>query len=676
MRDPTNVGSRIFFVTIRGRNLSAMLNLSAIGVHFGQRTLFEKLDLFIGKRERVGLVGRNGAGKSTLLKIIAGVQTPSEGSVSTPNDYRLGYLPQEMDHNESASILEETSSAFQEVQELEKTIVRISDELGNRTDYESLEYARLIESLTDANARLDIIGGGTTEEQVQRILQGLGFRPEDMHRKMSEFSGGWKMRVELAKLLLIAPDLLLLDEPTNHLDIESIEWLEGFLKQSPSAILLISHDRAFLDNLTTRTIEITPSKLFDHKASYSAFQVWREEERIRQEQAYKNQQKYIEDTEQLINKFRAKKNKAAFAQSLIKKLDKMDRIEVDAMDKAEIRFRFPAAPRSGKVAIRAGALRKAFGPLEVFRDVDFTLARQEKVALVGKNGAGKTTLTRIFLGQESYDGELEIGHNIDIGYYAQNQAEELDGNLTVFETLDEVAVGDVRKNLRSLLGAFLFSGEDVDKKVKVLSGGEKARLALCKLLLHPYNLLILDEPTNHLDIRAKDVLKEALREYDGTLIVVSHDRDFLSGLTDLVYEVQPQGLKQYIGDIRAFLHEKHAASIRAYEAGGHKTGPKDKPAQQTTPVPQEPRKESYADRKAREKELRRLKNKIAKLERAIEEGEAKLAELQTEISQLSDHDRVKMTALAYEHAAAEKQMQVHLDQWELAAAELEKHENQ
>lgn len=672
MRGTANVVPRIFFVGTWRRTLQAMLNLSALGVHFGQRTLFEKLDLFIGKRERVGLVGRNGAGKSTLLKIIAGVQTPSEGVVSTPNDYRMGYLPQEMDHNESATILEEASSAFQEVQDLESTIDRITKDLGERTDYESLEYARLIESLTDANARLDLIGGGNTEEQVQRILQGLGFRVEDMNRTLSEFSGGWKMRVELAKLLLIAPDLLLLDEPTNHLDIESIEWLEGFLKQSPSAILLISHDRAFLDNLTTRTIEITPNKLFDHKASYSKFQVWREEERIRQEQAYKNQQKYIEDTEQLINKFRAKKNKAAFAQSLIRKLDKMDRIEVDALDKAEIRFRFPPAPRSGKVAIRAAGLRKAFGPQEVFRDLDFTLARQEKVALVGKNGAGKTTLTRIFLGQESHDGELEIGHNVDIGYYAQNQAEELDGNLTVFETLDEVAVGDVRKNLRGLLGAFLFSGEDVDKKVKVLSGGEKARLAMCKLLLHPYNLLILDEPTNHLDIRAKDVLKEALKAFDGTLIVVSHDRDFLSGLTDLVYEVQPQGLKQYIGDIRAFLHEKHAASIRAFEAGGHKQAGKDKARENEKNKSVTKQKESYAERKAQEKELKRLKNSIAKLERAIEEAEARLAALQDEISNLSEADRGKMTALAYEHAEIEAKMQTHLDQWETASAALEK----
>jgi len=646
-----------------------MLNLSAVGVHFGPRTLFEKLDLFIGKRERVGLVGRNGAGKSTLLKIIAGIQVPSEGSVSTPNDYRLGYLPQEMEHNENATILEEASSAFEEVQHLEAQIENIARELGERDDYESLEYGRLIESLTDANARLDLIGGTTTEELVQRILQGLGFRNEDMDRKMSEFSGGWKMRVELAKLLLIAPDLLLLDEPTNHLDIESIEWLEGFLKQSPSAILLISHDRAFLDNLTTRTIEITANKLFDHKASYSKFQVWREEERQRQEQAYKNQQKYIEDTEQLINKFRAKKNKAAFAQSLIKKLDKMDRIEVDAADKAELRFRFPPAPRSGKVAIEATGLAKSFGDLNVFDGVDFLLARQEKVALVGKNGAGKTTLTRIFLGQESHKGQLEIGHNIDIGYYAQNQAEELNGDLTVLETLDDVAVGDVRKNLRGLLGSFLFSGEDVDKKVKVLSGGEKARLALCKLLLHPYNLLILDEPTNHLDIRAKDVLKEALKAFDGTLIVVSHDRDFLSGLTDLVYEVQPHGLKQYIGDIRTFLHEKHAASIRAYEAGGHKAGAK--PDKQAAPSVREEQKETYADRKAREKEVRRCRNKISKLEKSIEECEAKLAALQAKITEIGDGDRTQMTDLAFQHAQVETEMQGHLDAWEQAAADLE-----
>ena len=532
-----------------------MLSLTNITVHFGQQTLFEHIDLFIGQRERVGLVGRNGAGKSTLLKIIAGSQRPSEGSVGLPKEAQVGYLSQEMEHNEEATIFEEAMSAFAETQRLEERVEELSNELTSRTDYESLEYSRIIEELTAANERIDLLGGASQEEQVQRILQGLGFLAKDMARKMSEFSGGWKMRVELAKLLLRSPDLLLLDEPTNHLDLESIEWLEQFLLQSSSAILLISHDRAFLDNLTTRTIEVTPIKLFDHKASYTKYQVWREDERTRQEQAYKNQQKYIEDTEVLINKFRAKKNKASFAQSLIKKLEKLDRIEVDAADKAEIRFRFPPAPRSGKVSIEAKDLSKSFDDLHVFKELDFILPRQQKVALVGKNGAGKTTLTRIFMGLESSGGELTIGHNVDIGYYAQNQAEELDGELTVFETLDEVAVGEIRKRLRSILGSFLFSGEDVDKKVKVLSGGEKARLALCKLLLHPYNLLILDEPTNHLDIKAKEVLKGALQAFDGTLIVVSHDRDFLSGLTELVYEVTPNGLKQYIGDIKQFLHE-------------------------------------------------------------------------------------------------------------------------
>ncbi|MGB1075443.1 MAG: ABC-F family ATP-binding cassette domain-containing protein [Flavobacteriales bacterium] len=651
-----------------------MLNLSAIGVHFGQRTLFEKLDLFIGKRERVGLVGRNGAGKSTLLKIIAGEQNPSEGSVSTPNDYRMGYLPQEMQHNENATILEEASSAFEEIQQLEESIQNITRELSDRTDYESVEYARLIESLTDANARLDLIGGGNTEEQVQRILQGLGFTPGDMSRKMSEFSGGWKMRVELAKLLLIAPDLLLLDEPTNHLDIESIEWLEGFLQQSPSAIVLISHDRAFLDNLTSRTIEITPTKLYDHKASYTAFQIWREEERLRQEQAFKNQQKYIGDTEQLINKFRAKKNKAAFAQTLIRKLDKMERIEVDAMDRSDIRFRFPPAPRSGKVTIEAHNLGKSYGDLQVFEGVELIMARQEKVALVGKNGAGKTTLTRLILGQETGTGELTIGHNVDIGYYAQNQTEELDGNLTVLETLDEVAVGDIRKNLRGLLGSFLFSGEDVDKKVKVLSGGEKARLALCKLLLHPYNLLILDEPTNHLDIRAKDVLKEALRVYDGSLIVVSHDRDFLADLTDLVYEVQPNGLKQYIGDIRAFLHEKHASSIRAYEASGHRNTESqnsNKKNKTHRGIEEKTHKESYAERKAKDKTIRKLKNRISNTEKKIQALELQLKKLEQDMTHLGDADRSQMTEMAYRHEEYQQQMQLHLDQWESDSSELD-----
>ena len=646
-----------------------MLSLTNISVHFGQRTLFEHIDLFIGQRERVGLVGRNGAGKSTLLKIIAGIQSPSEGSVGLPKEAQIGYLPQEMEHNEDATILEEAMSAFAETQNLEERVKQLSQELTNRTDYESLEYGRIIEDLTAANERIDLLGGASQEEQVQRILQGLGFTSMDMSRTMSEFSGGWKMRVELAKLLLRSPDLLLLDEPTNHLDLESIEWLEQFLLQSSSAILLISHDRAFLDNLTTRTIEVTPMKLFDHKASYTKYQVWREDERTRQEQAYKNQQKYIEDTEVLINKFRAKKNKAAFAQSLIKKLEKLERIEVDAADKAEIRFRFPPAPRSGKVSIEANNLSKSFDDLKVFEELDFILPRQQKVALVGKNGAGKTTLTRIFMGLEKSGGELTIGHNVDIGYYAQNQAEELDGELTVFETLDEVAVGEIRKRLRSILGSFLFSGEDADKKVKVLSGGEKARLALCKLLLHPYNLLILDEPTNHLDIKAKGVLKGALQAFDGTLIVVSHDRDFLSGLTEFVYEVTPNGLKQYIGDIKQFLHEKHATSIRAYESKKGETVVKtvaNKP--KATPSEQ---KETYQERKQRERNERKLKNQVKKYETRIQQKEQSLKDLDATMAKIDPNDRQKLTDLAYQYEAIQQELNEAFEKWTMTSESLE-----
>ena len=660
-----------------------MLSLSNLSVHFGQRTLFENLDLFIGKRERVGLVGRNGAGKSTLLKIIAGINAPTTGSVSLPKEAQVGYLPQEMEHNESATILEEASSAFEETNQLESRVEELSMQLTTRTDYESNEYARIIEELTAANERIDILGGTSKEEQVQRILQGLGFLPSDMNRRMSEFSGGWKMRVELAKLLLRNPDLLLLDEPTNHLDLESIQWLENFLMQSISSIILISHDRAFLDNLTSRTIEITPIKLYDHKASYTPYQVWREDERNRQEQAYKNQQKYIEDTEVLINKFRAKKNKAAFAQSLIKKLDKLERIEVDATDNADIRFRFPSAPRSGKVSIEAQQLSKSFGDLQVFKEVDFILARQQKVALVGKNGAGKTTLTRIFLGLEEAQGNLTIGHNVDIGYYAQNQAEELDGELTVFETLDEVAVGEIRKRLRSILGAFLFSGEDADKKVKVLSGGEKARLALCKLLLHPYNLLILDEPTNHLDIRAKEVLKGALQAFDGTLIVVSHDRDFLNELTELVYEVTPKGLKQYIGDIKQFLHEKHAISIRAYEAEKSlkstlavKLGKPSSATAQTSQSVETSRSETpkatthsgseietYQQRKEREKKERKLKNQFNKFETLIQEKEAELKSLDEAIAAIDPNSRQQLNELAYTYEKVQNELNDALEKW-------------
>ena len=652
-----------------------MLHLTSLAVHFGDRTLFEGVDLAIGNKDRIGLVGRNGAGKSTLLKIIAGLQKPSEGSVNTPKEYRIGYLPQEMEHEEESTVMEVAMQAFAEVQALETRLEALTKEVAERTDYESDSYADLIQELSDANERLDAIGASSTEEQAHRILQGLGFKITDMTRQMFEFSGGWKMRVELAKLLLMQPDLLLLDEPTNHLDIESIEWLESFLMHHPGAILLISHDRVFLDTLTKRTVEIGGVKLYDYKGPYSAYQVWREEERSRQEQAAKNQQKYIQETEVLINKFRAKKNKAAFAQSLIKKLDKLERVEVDAAENMQIRFRFPPAPRSGKVIFEAKTLKKCFDDLTVFEGLDFIMARQEKVALVGKNGAGKTTLTRMLLEQESCTaGELTVGHNVDIGYYAQNQTDELDGNLTVMETLEEVAVGDVRKQLRGLLGSFLFSGEDVDKKVKVLSGGEKARLALCKLLLHPYNVLILDEPTNHLDLKSKSVLKEALQRFDGSLVVVSHDRDFLSDMTQLVYEVTPTGLKQYIGDIKQFLHEKHAASISAYEANKNVKVSRDKGSKA---APTKEGKSSsgggdYKARKAAEKALRKAKNAVDRHEKAIAQLEAKQEELNAAMAAVDPSDRTKVTELAYAYDAVQKEMQDSINAWEKALEDVER----
>ena len=657
-----------------------MLTVTQLGVHFGERTLFEGLNLFIGKRERIGLVGRNGAGKSTLMHILAGINAPTEGTVSYPNDYKIGYLPQEMDHNESSTVFDESASAFAEIKKLEERIVEITDEISTRLDYEAIEYSRLIDELTEANQRLDIIGAGNLEEKIQRILQGLGFKAEDMERKMGEFSGGWKMRVELAKLLLTNPNLLLLDEPTNHLDIESIEWLEGFLKNYAGAILLISHDRMFLDTLTERTIEISPFRLYDFKAPYTKYQVWREEERDRQLQAQKNQKKYIEETQVLINKFRAKKNKAAFAQSLIKKLDKLKIVDVDAGDNAKIKFRFPPAPRTGKVIFDAKGLGKSFHELNVFKGLEFIMARKDKVAFVGKNGAGKTTLTRILLNLESYEGELIKGHNVDIGYYAQNQAEELDGKITVLETLEAEVTVESKVNLRSMLGSFLFSGEDVDKKVSVLSGGEKARLALCKLLLHPYNVLILDEPTNHLDLKSKTVLKDALENFDGSLIVVSHDRDFLSGLTEFVYEVTPTGLRQYIGDIKMFLHAKHAESIGAYEAS--KTGERVIEKARNRKLDEQPTKSDskikidYKKKKELEKSIKKVNKKINRLEKLVSEAEKELETKNKIISEVDSTDMKLMTNLSYEFEEIQNRHDRLLTDWENALIEKEELENQ
>jgi len=639
-----------------------MFSVNQISVFFGERVLFNEVSFFVSNKDKIGLTGKNGAGKSTMLKIVAGVNNPSKGDINLPKDTVIGYLPQEMKHNEGKSILDEASTAFSDINLLEKKIEEISTELGVREDYESDSYMQLIEDLNHYNDRLNMLGGVTKEEQVEKVLKGLGFVDSDMDRKMSEFSGGWKMRVELAKILLQSPDVLLLDEPTNHLDIESISWLENFLQNHQGSILLISHDRAFLDNITNRTIEISNGKVYDYKFSYSKYIVQRQSEVEIQLQAYKNQQKMIAETEVLINKFRAKKNKAAFAQSLIKKLDKLERIEVDHMDSSSMSMRFPPAPRSGKVVVELEDLKKSYDEKQIFQDVNLILPAGEKIALVGKNGAGKTTLLKILAEQEAHQGNFKIGHNVEIGYFAQNQAETLDIKKTVFETIDDEAVGEIRTQVRGILGSFLFGGEDIEKKVSVLSGGEKTRLALCKLLLKPSNLLILDEPTNHLDLKSKEVLKNALAAYDGTLIVVSHDRDFLTGLTKIIYEVQSNGLKEFIGDIYDFLKEKQASTIALFE--------KAEKQKQSKKENTSANKRSYQEEKEYKKAVRKLENKINKCEKEIAELEKRIGELDEIIAVMDYDDKENAEKVLGEYGQAKEKVDELMAAWEDAESKL------
>ena len=636
-----------------------MVTVNNLSLYYGQRALFEEISLFIGKRDRLGLVGKNGAGKSSMLKIIAGVVAPSSGNVAKPKELTIGYLPQEMAHSEEQTVMQEAAQAFSEIKKMEERIAFIANELATRDDFHSQAYIGLIEELHELNDRLAILGTGQVEAKIERILTGLGFVSTDMDRQLKEFSGGWKMRVELAKILLRNPDIMLLDEPTNHLDIESIEWLELFLQNYPGAIVLISHDRTFLDRVTDRTVEISKGRIYDYKCSYSKYVIQREEEYQRQLEAYKNQQRYVKDTQQLIDKFRAKKNKAAFAQTLIRKLDKLETIEPDGLEDGGIHFRFPPAPRSGKVAIEAKGIGKRFGDKQLFSGVDFLLAREDKIALVGKNGAGKTTFTRILLQELEAEGEVIPGHNVTVGYYAQDQAERLNGDLSVFQTVDEVAVGDIRTRIRALLGAFLFGGEDIDKKVKVLSGGEKARLALCKLLLKPVNLLVLDEPTNHLDMRSKDVLKEALQNYDGAMIIVSHDRDFLHGLVNVIFEVTPQGLREYRGDIFDFLQDKKAASIAEFE----RSNTKSKKLPETDDKAPPAAVMAQRDKKELEKELKRLKNRSSKVEQEIAAAEARIAEMDHELASLDYSNQEKSTALLGFYAAEKERLEKLMDEW-------------
>ena len=541
-----------------------MVSVDNLKVEFGVTPLFEDVSYVINKRDRIALVGKNGAGKSTMLKILAGIQAPTSGSVSVPRDVTIGYLPQVMILSDKHTVMEEAEMAFEHIFDLQASIERMNQELADRTDYDSENYHKLIEKFTHDNERFLMMGGTNYTAEIERTLMGLGFSREDFNRPTSEFSGGWRMRIELAKLLLRRPDVLLLDEPTNHLDIESIQWLENFLKTSAGAVVLVSHDRAFINNVTNRTIEISCGHIYDYKVAYDEFVVLRKERREQQLRAYENQQKQIQDTEDFIERFRYKATKAVQVQSRIKQLEKIVPIEIDDEDNSALRLKFPPAMRSGNYPVICDGVKKAYGSHIVFHDVTLTINRGEKVAFVGKNGEGKSTLVKCIMDEIPYEGKLTIGHNVQIGYFAQNQAQMLDENLSVFDTIDYVAKGDIRLKIRDILGAFMFGGEASDKKVKVLSGGERSRLAMIKLLLEPVNFLILDEPTNHLDMRSKDVLKEAIKEFDGTVIVVSHDREFLDGLVTKVYEFGGGVVKEHIGGIYDFLQKKKIESLNEF----------------------------------------------------------------------------------------------------------------
>ena len=542
-----------------------MISINNLSVEFSAKSLFDNIDYVINPKDKIALVGKNGAGKSTMLKIIAGLQKPTSGSVAVPADVTIGYLPQQMVLSDTLTVADEARKAFSHIEEMQRRLDHMNDELASRTDYESDDYRLLIERMTDLSEQFAMQASDNCEAELEKTLIGLGFSRADFDRPTSEFSGGWRMRIELAKLLLTRPDVLLLDEPTNHLDIESIQWLENFLMTKAKAVVLVSHDRAFIDNVTNRTIEINLGKIYDYAVNYSKFVVLRQERIEQQMRAYQNQQKQIQDTEEFIERFRYKATKAVQVQSRMKQLAKIERIEVDELDNSHLSLRFPPAPRSGDYPIIAENVGKAYGDHQVFDHATFTIKRGEKVAFVGKNGEGKSTLVKCILGEIPYTGGLKIGHNVKIGYFAQNQAQLLDESVTVFDTIDRVAVGDIRTKIRDILGAFMFGGEASDKKVKVLSGGEKTRLAMIRLLLEPVNLLILDEPTNHLDMRTKDILKQAIKDFNGTVIVVSHDREFLDGLVEKVYEFGGGRVRECLGGIYEFLEKKRIASLAELE---------------------------------------------------------------------------------------------------------------
>jgi len=639
-----------------------MISVDQLVVSFGGFELFKGISLLVSPKDRIGLVGKNGAGKSTLLKILAGYQQPNEGVVSVPSDIRLGYLPQHMEVFDGRTVFEEAVTSFEEILDLERRIEDLNHQISTRTDYESDEYHRLLDHVTEFNERFHMLGGNNFEAEVERTLIGLGFVRTDFTRQTSEFSGGWRMRIELAKILLKRPDVFLLDEPTNHLDIESIQWLEDFLRTYNGAVVLVSHDRAFLDAITNRTVEITLGRIYDFKSNYSKYLILRKELKETQMAAYVNQQKMIADTEEFIARFRYQATKAVQVQSRVKALDRLERLEVDDEDNSALRIKFPPALRSGTVVAEVRELTKNYGKLNVLKEIDLTLERGEKVAFVGKNGEGKTTLARIIMSELEYQGEMKLGHNVKIGYYAQNQAHLLDPDLTVFDTIDRIAVGEIRTKIRNILGGFMFSGEDADKKVRVLSGGERSRLAMVKLMLEPVNLLVLDEPTNHLDMRSKEILKQALIDYDGTIIVVSHDREFLDGLVNCVYEFKDKKVKQHLGGIYEFLRRKKIESMKELEK-------KDLPLNQEVKTQKidEVEKVSFEERKEINKNINKLEKSIEKNEQDIASLEQKIVEMDKTLAETNGSD----PEIFKKYDRLKKELEQKMYEWEILHEQLD-----
>jgi ATP-binding cassette subfamily F protein 3 len=647
-----------------------MISVDHLSVSFGGFYLFRDISFLVNSRDKIGLVGRNGAGKTTLLKVFIGIQQPDEGKVIVPPAIRLGYLPQQMVVIDDKSLFDEAGSAFDEILVLEQEIKKLNEEITTRTDYDSSDYLDLIDQLSEKTERFHLLEGSNRDQKIEQVLMGLGFTRTDFTRHTGEFSGGWRMRIELAKILLKMPDVILLDEPTNHLDIDSIQWLEDFLHDYHGAVVMISHDRVFLDRITDRTVEISKGKVYDYRVPYSKYVILRKERREQQTAAYKNQQKLIDETQDFIDRFRYKATKSVQVQSRIKMLDKLDIIEIDEEDTSSINIKFPPSPRSGSVVLEIRGLSMSYGFHKVLDHVDLNIHRNERVAFVGRNGEGKTTLSKIIIGELPHEGQLKPGHNVKIGYFAQNQDELLDGNKTVLETLDEVAVGDVRSKIRDILGAFLFGGEDVDKKVKVLSGGERSRLAMAKLLLEPCNLLILDEPTNHLDMRSKDILKKALLNYDGTLIAVSHDREFLDGLVTKVYEFENHKIREHLGGIYEFLARKKLASMAELERKTIQQASSNAAKEETS------NKQAFLNKKEYDREVRKIETRIEKTELRISEIEMEIAEYEEKISNPEGDLETLMTPEFYSaYTSLHTSLKEQMSQWEKLHKELEDYKN-